>query len=696
MVHVDSIACLVCRIGYGTPIGKGLETMNPQQMSVVIAVALGLSAATVRAQQYHSYPEIEAALLAAETDYPAICRRFDLGQTTQGRTMWALCISDNVGVDEDEPEFRYISTMHGDEVVGVELCLMLIDELTMGYTADPWIKSLVDSIEIWIVPCMNPDGLVANTRENASGINLNRDFPDSFTSPLNSGAGRAPETANIINWCIGRSFTLAANYHCGELVVNYPFDSNATGSSVFTPTPDEDMFVLISETYSQYNAPMWNSAYFYHGITNGADWYAISGGLQDWSYRYMGTNEVTIEVSTSDRPAASLLPQFWLENRESMLSYMETCLMGIRGRVTSAVDGVPLAATIRIVDRDHDVFTDPDVGDYHRMVEPGSYDLRFDAEGYDHQLVTNIPVGWDDATRADAALWKTQIDAPSGGELFSPIGVVDVQWTGDPTARFQVQSTSNATAIDTWTDDFESASLDPDYDTGGAAAWFVATSSPHAGVRSVRAGDINDEESSWLVRSTVGGPLSFWYRVSSESGYDWFRFYVDNDLVFQRSGTVAWTQYATVLPVGVHELRWEYVKDVSLSSGSDTVWIDDLSFTQDLVVWEDIVELTDAGATSFEWMPVLVGDDCRVRVRSHRELEGYGPWAEMDRSFIICMPGDMDGDFVLDAGTDGAEFVAALLSPPPTGTYADCSGDLNGDGLLDGRDIQEFVQQILD
>ncbi|MCB9854575.1 MAG: carboxypeptidase regulatory-like domain-containing protein [Phycisphaerales bacterium] len=670
--------------------------MKPQQISVVFMFIVGLITCAASAQQYHSYPEIEAALLAAETDFPTICRRVNLGHTVQGRTMWALCISDNVDIEEDEPEFRYISTMHGDEVVGVELCLMLIDELTSNYMIDGRIKSLVDSVEIWIVPCMNPDGHVANTRENATGVNLNRDFPDPFTSPANSGTGRAPETANIINWCLGRSFTLAANYHCGELVVNYPFDSNAGGNSVFTPTPDEDMFVYISETYTQYNLPMWNSPYFYHGITNGADWYAIFGGMQDWSYRYMGTNEVTIEVSSSDRPSASLLPQFWSENRESMLSYMETCLMGIRGRVTSAADGLPLAATIRIVDRDHDVFTDPDVGDYHRMVEAGSYDLQIDADGYDQRLVTSIPVGWGDATRVDAELWRTLIEAPIGAELFSPTAPIEIRWTGDPTARFQVQASANATDVGTWTDGFESAFLDPEYETGGAADWFVATSSPHTGVRSARAGDINDDESSWLVRWAVGGPMSFWYRVSSESGYDWFRFYIDNELIFQRSGTVAWTQYATTLPAGEHELRWEYNKDVSLSSGSDTVWIDDLSFTEDLVIWDDVVELTDAGATSFDWLPFVAGDDCRVRVRSYRDAEGYGPWALMNASFTICMPGDMDGDFQLNANLDGPAFVAAMLASSSGGAYAHCAGDLNGDGLLDGRDVQGFVLRLLE
>ena len=88
-----------------------------------------------------------------------------------------------------------------------------------------------------------------------------------------------------------------------------PFDTNATQTAVYTPTPDDDLFVFISEQYAQPNSPMWNSSTFYHGITNGADWYTVNGGMQDWDYRYLGCNEVTIELGNQKQPAASQLPQ---------------------------------------------------------------------------------------------------------------------------------------------------------------------------------------------------------------------------------------------------------------------------------------------------------------------------------------------------------------------------------------------------
>ena len=87
-----------------------------------------------------------------------------------------------------------------------------------------------------------------------------------------------------------------------------------------------------------------------------------------------------------------------------MLSYMETCLIGIRGIVTDAGTGAPLNATITVAGRNHEIYTDPDVGDYHRMLLPGTYSLTFTAAGYDPITVNNVVVTSGAATRLDVAM----------------------------------------------------------------------------------------------------------------------------------------------------------------------------------------------------------------------------------------------------------------------------------------------------
>lgn len=649
---------------------------------------------------YPSYTDIITLLQTRATQYPNICQRIDLGTSVQGRHIYALRITDNLDVQEDEPEFKWVANMHGDEVTGVVLCLNMIDYLLQNYPADPRVANLVDEMDTWIVPTMNPDGYVSTTRYNAHGQDLNRDFPEgSGPNPEpNTVTGREPETAVIMNWSFGQSFTLSANYHGGALVVNYPFDNDNKGS-VFSPTPDEDLFVYISEQYSVHNPPMWNSAEFYHGITNGAAWYSISGGMQDWNYRYMGDNDVTIEVSSNKAPPYSQMPQFWNENRESMLAYMETAFLGVRGLVTDAATGAPLAATVSVVDRNHNVYTDPDVGDYHRMLLPGDYQLRVEAAGYD-TLVFPVTVNAGPATRLDVAMSPpVQLTYPNGGETLTTGVPATVSWNGSPSGQFHVQYSSNYGATGTVSDGFENGTLDPAYTTGGNLPWYVTTGTTHSGTYAARAGAITHSQSTWMTRTASAGPLSFWYRVSSEANYDWFTFYVDGVQKVHRSGTVAWTQYTQTLGAGTHTLKWEYAKDSGVSYGSDTVWIDDLSLTTDATTWTDIIALTPPGAASTSWTPTTPSSTNKVRVRTYYGAGAYGAFDESDAVFTVIQgPQYEKGDTNCDLAVDFADinpFVLALTDPAG---YAEAfpacpvlNADINEDGEVGFGDINPFV-----
>ncbi|MBI5865432.1 MAG: DUF2817 domain-containing protein [Planctomycetes bacterium] len=663
--------------------------------AIAAIAALGLLCGAAFAQSYHTYPQIESQLAATAAAHPDICRLVNIGKSVQNRNTWALCITDNPLVQEDEPEFRYVSSLHGDEIIGIEMCLSFIDYLTVNYGVDSRITSMVDGVEIWVVPCANPDGFVAGTRGNSRGVDLNRNFPCPYTSPQNTTAGRELETANLMNFAFSHTFTLSSNFHSGALVVNYPFDGNASGASVDTPTPDDDMFEWISLEYSQHNLPMWNSSTFYHGITNGADWYVIYGGMQDWSYVYMGCNDVTIELANST-PSGSQIPTYWNYNRESMLSYVETCLSGVRGLVTDAQTGLPLAATVSVVGRDHDIFTDPDVGDYHRMLMPGTYTLVFEADGYDRRTISGVVVNAGNATRLDVALLApAHVLTPNGGESLEAGQASVVSWSGAGDARFQVQQTTNYGQTATITDGFEAAVLDPAFTTGGNAPWTTTTSAYHTGTRSARGGVITHNQTTWLSRSVNGpGSVQFWYRVSSESGYDFFTFYIDGQSVVRRAGTVNWTLLTSSLTAGPHVLKWEYSKDGSASSGSDTAWIDDLQIVQDATVWADIAGETAVGVQSIEWTPTVETQSAKVRVRAlYGESRDPGLWDESDAVFAVvapACPGDLDADNAV-----GLTDLAILLSHFGTsGGATPADGDLDGDADVDLADLTVLLSNF--
>jgi len=348
---------------------------------------------------YHSYATLTTDLQAYAALYPAICRLESLGQSYEGCELWALLITDNPDFEEDEPECKFVGTMHGNEPVGMELCLYLIDLLLTQYGADPRIGALVDNTALWIMPLMNPDGLTVNSRFSGQDLDLNRNFPNYpgdftgtiFDSPVNT-AGLPPEIAAVINWAAAESFTLAANFHTGSLVVNYPYDYDQLPSGTEAPSPDDDLFIDISLRYSIHNPPMWNSPQFPNGITNGSDWYAITGGFQDWDYRFAACNHVTVELSNTFKPAESTLAQLWEDNREAMLAYLESAHIGARGIVTDAETGAPVYAKVRVEGNTQPVFTDPDVGDYHRMLLPGVYTLVVSAPGYVTQRLENVVV----------------------------------------------------------------------------------------------------------------------------------------------------------------------------------------------------------------------------------------------------------------------------------------------------------------
>jgi hypothetical protein len=365
---------------------------------------------------YPTYQGYLAMMRQFASTYPTLCRLDTIGLSVQGRQILALKISDNVQVREDEPQFLYTSTMHGNETVGYVLLLRLADYLLTQYgQATPEgerATALVDNMEIWINPLFNPDGTyrlggdttVSNAvRGNAHGADLNRNFPDRIDDTSNTTTGREAETQAMMRWSWKHNITLSANFHCGVQVINYPWDNGAPSGS-YSACPDDAWYINLSRVYATPNPDMMGGG-FPNGITNGCDWYAIFGGRQDWMYLRNGGREVTVEISNAYNPAGSTLPLRWTNNKESFLAYMEEALKGIRGTVIDATTGLPLRARIDVVSIPNvPVFTDSAVGDYHRLLLPGTYAVIAHSAGYVTDTITNIAVTGSAATRADFLL----------------------------------------------------------------------------------------------------------------------------------------------------------------------------------------------------------------------------------------------------------------------------------------------------
>lgn len=131
-------------------------------------------------------------------------------------------------------------------------------------------------------------------------------------------------------------------------------------------------------------------------------------------------------------------------------------------------------------------------------------------------------------------------------------------------------------------EDFESAGFNSyPWLLSGSLPWTIDSTDHYDGSYSAKSGVIAHDQSSSMQTTrvlTAGGNLSFWYKVSSESGYDYLKFYIDGVQQGQWSGTVGWTQASYTLSAGTRILKWEYSKDSSVSSGSDCAWIDRIIF----------------------------------------------------------------------------------------------------------------------
>ena len=112
----------------------------------------------------------------------------------------------------------------------------------------------------------------------------------------------------------------------------------------------------------------------------------------------------------------------------------------------------------------------------------------------------------------------------------------------------------------------------------GDEDWAVTSGQSHSGTYSAQAGSIDHDESSALevTLDCISGDIRFYYKVSSESGFDYLRFCIGGEEQDKWSGEEDWTEVSFPVSEGRRTFRWEYSKDGSASAGQDTTWIDDI------------------------------------------------------------------------------------------------------------------------
>ena len=318
--------------------------------------------------RYHNYPEMVAAIDQAVADHAAFVQKFSIGQSYQGREIWAVKVSDNVGTDEDEPEVLFDALHHAREHLTVEQALAVLRWLTDGYGTDARVTRLVDRRETWIVFMVNPDGgqydltgapyrgWRKNRQPNAGssyvGTDLNRNYdyrwaccggssgsPSSITyrgpKPFS-----APETRVMRDFIKSRvvggrqQITAAITFHTAGEEILWPYGYTTTDVPIDMTKDDHAALEALGRRMASKNG--------YHPMQS-SSLYITDGDEIDWAYgRYrifMYTFELYpshAQVSTIARfyPPDEVITRETERNKDAILYLMEQagCVYTIIGK----------------------------------------------------------------------------------------------------------------------------------------------------------------------------------------------------------------------------------------------------------------------------------------------------------------------------------------------------------------------------
>ena len=381
---------------------------------------------------YHSYDEAIDSLMELEALYPDIMDMSVIGYGQEDSTeIYAVKISDNVDIDEDEPRLVFIGQVHAEENIGLELVLDVVTDFMEYANYYPWVMYIATA-EIYFIPSLNPEGLDVVTdgldvtfRKNirdtigdgifrydpgvgydSSGVDLNRNFSFNWVhgDTLFQGGhvelydyyrGEAPfsesECQAMRDFAEEKRFSIGIVYHqsrTGNVSENviYPWNWAANKNP-----PDFDVINSIGQELASYMHTLANPGVNYAAVA-ATGWY---GNSHDWFYAAMGCYQYTIETS-SIQPSSQTVLQDIIEDNEDGLLYLVKRAIGdgqtlnevgqLTGNISDAVTGEPLEAVVTLLGRQSGMLaprrSEPLYGRYRWYLNHGSYHLQIKKPGY--------------------------------------------------------------------------------------------------------------------------------------------------------------------------------------------------------------------------------------------------------------------------------------------------------------------------
>ena len=438
-----------------------------------------LIAQHILSPEYHSTEQVIQKLSEVAQANPEIFRLDTLGFTEIfGLPILCLKISDNVQRTEPEPKILLTGVHHAEEVMGLEVLLSLVDTIVKSYGNDTGITGLVDGLETYIIPVLNPDGHMIvttardtgwrkNLRDNdndghidiedrSDGVDLNRNYDFMWEYGNDNPASSyyrgpfpfsEPETRAVRDLTLRYRFSAAIHYHSPALspgdIVYYPFVNS----------PDIDQLLYWAEHLAQGIQKPGGTGYY--GVLYGE---INLPNARNWMYSTVGTFAFNIEIgSFITQPSPDSLELFVKPNLEGLLNFLMLVLNGpgIGVTVRDLNTGNPLIAKVFIpsIDTLSDMpgprLTDSETGFTYRLISPGLYNLVVESENhFPETLQVNVadsPVYLDVYLKSTKDVWviPTIVRNSMGIKFYSSMnehGELDIF---DPAGRLLLSNTIN-------------------------------------------------------------------------------------------------------------------------------------------------------------------------------------------------------------------------------------------------------------
>jgi murein tripeptide amidase MpaA len=251
---------------------------------------------------FYTFQEAIAQLDSMYSDYPnLITQKFSIGTTIEGKQIWAVKISDNPNVSENEPAVGFDALIHAREPQSMMTLIYFMYYLLENYGTNPEVTYLVNNREIYCVPVFNPDGYEYNRTTNPSGggmwrknrrlntggsygVDLNRNFSykwgydnigSSSTPSSEDYRGTAPfsepEAQAVSQFFASKNIKTHFNMHTYQDAILYPW------GYINALTPDSIHYKEFANDMSAYNGYLVGNSYQILG-------YPSNGSVRDWMY----------------------------------------------------------------------------------------------------------------------------------------------------------------------------------------------------------------------------------------------------------------------------------------------------------------------------------------------------------------------------------------------------------------------------